>query len=210
VLALPPIVRVFTPKSRQPFVEDGFVLCKFKIPLIVKSLVEVIPPIPLIVKLLTDPENSDPGKIMAVLFAKSMLAPAFPASIDPLVLEGALPAIVSVLAPIVSVSEVNESCPFMVILWFPRITPPVLVIVRLFREGVTENRLFGRESDPVPPKLSEDVVETLKKPAVFVRDPLIPNVISPTIKLPLVNVRLLFTAEFAEIVTPLLLLTVRL
>jgi len=49
-------------------VDEGLTLCKLRIPFTVKSLLAVIPPVALIVKLLTFPLKIEAGNIIAVVF----------------------------------------------------------------------------------------------------------------------------------------------
>ena len=101
--------------SRLPLVVDGLALCKWRMPFIVKSLVAVIPPLPLIVKLLTFPAKIDVGRVIADELVKAKVALALLASIFPLVLVGELPAMVKVFAAMVNVPEIKSSNPLTVI-----------------------------------------------------------------------------------------------
>jgi hypothetical protein len=100
--------------SRLPFVADGLALCKLRIPFTVKSLIAVVPPVPLMVKLLTFPVNIEAGRVIAAVFIKAKVALASLASIKPLVRVGELPAIVNVFAPRLNVPEGKSNKPFTV------------------------------------------------------------------------------------------------
>ena len=113
VVADAPMVRVFITEpsnmSRLPLVAVGFELCKFSTPFIDKSLGSVMPPVPLMVRLLTFPEKTETGSVMAAVLVKAKVAPALLALIVPLVLTGELPEMARVLAPRVNVPFVSES-----------------------------------------------------------------------------------------------------
>jgi hypothetical protein len=101
--------------SRLPFVAVGFELCRLRTPFIVKSLLAVTPPAPLIVKLLTLPVKIDAGNVIAEVFAKAKVAEALLASTNPLlVLVGELPAIVNVLPARLRVPDVKPNNPFTI------------------------------------------------------------------------------------------------
>ena len=121
MVAFEPIVSVVEAEpfhiSRLPFVADGFTLCRSSMPFIVKSLLAVMPPAPLIVKLFTFPIKMEEGSIIATGLVKTKVEEVFPASINPLEIPfvGELPEIVNVFEPIVSVPDCNSNNPFMVI-----------------------------------------------------------------------------------------------
>jgi hypothetical protein len=86
-------------------VADAFALCKFSIPFTVILLLAVIPPAPLIVKLLIAVENNPAGNVIAEEFANTNVE--FPADISPEVLEREFPDNVKVFVPILNVPEVR-------------------------------------------------------------------------------------------------------
>ena len=113
VVAFAPIVRILiaapSHKSILPFVAEGFALCILRTPFTVKSLLAVIPPVPLIVKLFISPVKTEAGSIIGEVLVKARVEPALPALIKPLVLAGELPAIVNMLAPRLKVPEDKSS-----------------------------------------------------------------------------------------------------
>jgi hypothetical protein len=196
VVALTPMVRVFAAEpshmSRLPFVVDGFSLCKRIMPFTAKSLLAVTPPSPLTVKLLILPEKMEAGRVIAVVLVKARVAEAFPASIVPLIRLGELPAMVKVFAARPSVPVDKFNSPFTVMFWLPKVTPPAQLRVRLLMEGVEINTSFGMVMPPEPPNVSDDAGSTAINPEVLLMVPFIPRVISPTFRVPLVSVRILF------------------
>ena len=118
VVADAPMVRVFIAEpshiSRLPLVADGLSLCKWRMPFMVKSLLAVMPPMPLMVKLLTFPVKIDAGRAIAEELVKAKVAAALLASINPLVLVGELPAMVKVFAARLSVPDGKSRTPLTV------------------------------------------------------------------------------------------------
>ena len=90
----------------------------------------VIPPAPFIVRLPMLPENREAGSVIPLVFVNARVALALLASINPLVLVGALPAMVRVLPPTVKIPEVKAKVPATVTAE-PRITPPAPFSVSL-------------------------------------------------------------------------------
>ena len=185
VVAFAPMVRVFIAEpshiSRLPFIDEGFSLCRFNTPFTVKLPVDVIPPVPLMVKLFTTPVNIEEGSVIAEVLVNNNVALALLASMVPLVRDGELPEIVSVFAPRLNVPLVNVRVPPTVTAP-PKPTPVARSKVRLFSE--TEGRVVLA---PLPPKLMLLELPPINVPDVFVMVPLMVKVFAPILKAPFIS-----------------------
>ncbi len=108
------MLNVLLPISILPFVEEGLLDCRLRIPFTVILSLTVIPPDPVMERLFTFPVKIEDGRVIADEFANSIVAKALLASIFPLVLTKELPAMVKLLAPKVKVPEVKVITPFTV------------------------------------------------------------------------------------------------
>ena len=75
-------------------------------------------------------------------------------------------------------------------------------MVRLLIEGAAVNKLLFSVMALVPPKINEERVLTSILPDVLLIVPLIPSVVAPIVRFPLVSVSVLFTFSFVERITP--------
>jgi hypothetical protein len=174
VVAFALIFTVLAPISKLPFTDDGFALCRFKIPLIVKSFPAVIPA-PFIVRLLIFPVNNEAGSVIAVKFVKNKLAPELLASIFPEVLEGVFPEIINVLAPIVSVPVVNVTVPAILT------DPPKLIPFARFSVKSLSAIAGKLVLAPLPPTIILDELPPVKVPVVVETDPFSVKVFAPMV-----------------------------
>ena len=135
----------------------GFIACRFKIPFTVKSLGELIPPVPTRVMLLTFVEKNEDGRVIASLLVNIKVAALLLTSKLPVIRVGELPVNVNVLAATDKIPDERFNRPFIVMLWFPNVTPPERLMVRFVIVGAVENKFEGNVIASVPPKLNEDV-----------------------------------------------------
>ena len=206
VVAFAPIESVFIAEPshilRLPLVVKGLSLSKFNMPLTVKSLLAVMPPVLLIVRLLTAADKIEEGSVMAVALVKDRVAPASLALINPLVLVGELPDIVKVFAPTVSVPLVNAKVP--TILKSPyKLTPLARFIVKLLSKKAGIFMIV-----PVPPIIIFVELPPVTVPVIAVTTPLNVKVFGPMAKLPLISAMPLFIVKSPFNVSPFTLFIV--
>ena len=188
--------------SRLPLVADGFALCKLSTSFTVKSLFDVKPPAPFMVKLLTAAENMDAGRLIAEEFVNIKLADALLASILPLVRTGEFPDIVRVLDPTVRVPAVNVNVPPMLRSPY-KLIPVALFIVKLLstKAGIL---MFA----PVPPIIILVELPPVTVPVMAVTTPLNVKVFGPIAKFPAISAIPLFIVKSPFNVNPLALFIV--
>ena len=202
VVALAPMLRILVPMSRLPLFADGLALCKLSMPFNEKSLLAVMPPMPLMAKLFTLPLKIDTGSVIAEVLPKDNVAEALLASMLPFVLVGEFPEIVSVFAPRVKVPFVKVRVP-------PTLTaPPIIIplvrfIVRLLSETAGKVVLV-----PLPLIMIFVELPPVNVPDVAAMIPLIVKVFAPIEKVPLASINFFAIVKLPFSVSPRLLLIV--
>ena len=199
---LPPSVKVLAPIDRLPDVRVMALATVVAAP-------KVIPP-PLIVKLFTLPVNKPVGNVKAPALVKATVAAALLASIAPDVLVGTLPAMVKVLAPIVSVPDVAANVP-VTIKSLDIITPPALFIIKLV--NVPPNNPVGKVIDEafVNATVELALVASIVPVDLVGLLPDIVNVFAPTVSVPLFKAKVPLTVVLTfKFKLPKVLLQVRL
>ena len=179
-------------------------LSRYKMPLTVKSLPAVTPPVPVILKLFTLELKTEAGKVSAEVLVNTSVAEALLASMLPELRVKLLPERVRVFDPTVSVPAVSARVPATLTLPVS-VRPLERFSVRLF--NATAGRLVPA---PEPAMTMFELLPPVKLPEVYEIAPSSVRVFAPMENAPLVSVRLPVTSRLPDKVTPFALLIIRL